>query len=39
MNFSTKQKHTDTESRLMVAKGGGEEKIRSLGLADANYFI
>ena len=37
MNLSLKQKQTDTENRLVVAKGvGGEGRTGSLGLADAN---
>ena len=42
MNISTKQKKrlTERENGLVVAKGeGGEGRIRSLGLADANYYI
>ena len=37
---TNEQKQTDTENRLVVAKGGmGEGRIGSLGLADANYYI
>ena len=41
MNFSMKQNRlTDTENRLVIAKGegDGEGRIGSLGLADANYY-
>ena len=39
MNLSTKQKLTDIENRLVVAKGErvGEGWIGNMGLADANY--
>ena len=42
MNLSTKQRLTDTENRLVVAKEGGgmqEGWIGSFGLADENYYI
>ena len=42
MNLSTKQKErlTDRENRLVVAKRVAVEGwIRSLGLAEANYYI
>ena len=42
MNFSTKQKErlTDIENRLVFAKKVAVEGwIRSLGLADTNYYI
>ena len=43
MNFSTKQKqtHRHREQTCGCQGGGGvgEEKIESLGLADANYYI
>ena len=38
-----KNKLTDTENRLLVAKGGEEGvregRIGSLGLADVNYYV
>jgi len=42
MNLFTKQEQTHRHrKKLMVTKGNGrvEEKIRSLGLTDTNYFI
>ena len=41
MILSTKQKHTDIENRLMVAKGeGGWSGIDwEFGLVDTNYYI
>ena len=41
MNSSTKQRLTDIENRLIVAKeeGRGSGSTRSLGLVDANYDI
>ena len=42
MNLSIKQKDSQTENRLVVAKrerGLGGKWIRSLELADGNYYI
>ena len=41
MYLPTKQKHTDMENRLVVAKWRGEERgwTWSFGLTDANYYI
>ena len=41
MNLAIKQKLTDMENRLVVAKGRGQGlgQTGSLGLVDANYYI
>ena len=41
MNLFTKQRLTDIENRLVVAKGEGvgEGRTESVGLADVNYYI
>ena len=41
MNLSTEKKLTDSENRLVVAKGEGEGvgQTGNLGLIDANYCI
>ena len=38
MNLSPKQKQTQTENRLVVAKEEGVGWTGSLGLVDANYY-
>ena len=40
MNLSTKQKQTHRDrEQTSGCRGRGEKWIRSLGLADANYYI
>ena len=39
MNLSTKQTHRQREQTCGVKGEGGEGRIRSLGLADVNYYI
>ena len=39
MNFSTEKKLTDSENRLVVAKGEGVGWSGSVELIDANYCI